>query len=54
MHKFGVSLRLGMMVSRIYRVKQSIWKCFRSMQPYLESLGLCFENWIWKVKRKRQ
>ena len=41
MHDFGVSLRLGMMVSR---VKQSIWKGFGSMEPDLESFGLWLEN----------
>ena len=28
MHDFGVSLRLGMMVFMVSRVKQSILKCF--------------------------
>ena len=50
MHNFGVYLRLGMMV---YRVKQSIGKGFRSLEPDLESFGLLFENWIWKVKKKK-
>ena len=35
------------------RVKQSIWKDFKSMEPYLESFGLWLENWIWKVKKRR-
>ena len=43
MHDFGVSLRLGMMVSS---VKQSIRKGFESMEPDLESFGLLLENWI--------
>ena len=33
-----------MMVCMVYRVKQSIWKCFRSMEPDLESFGLWLEN----------
>ena len=44
MHDFGVSLRLGKMVCMVCRVKQSIWKCFRSMEPYLESFRLWLEN----------
>ena len=44
MHEFGVSLRLGMMVCMVYSVKQSIWKCFKSMEPDLESFGLWLEN----------
>ena len=44
MHDFGVSLRLGMMVSMVFRVKQSIWKNFGSMEPDLESFGLWLEN----------
>ena len=53
MHEFGVSLRLGMMVCMVSRVKQSKWKGFRSMEPDLESFGLWLENWIWKVKKRR-
>ena len=53
MQDFGVSLRLGMMVFMVYRVKQSIWKGFRSMEPNLESFGLRLENWIWKVKKEK-
>ena len=53
MHDFGVSLRLGMMVSRVSRVTQSIWKGFGSMEPDLESFGLWLKNWIWKVKMGR-
>ena len=44
MREFRVSLKLGMMVCMVSRVKQSIWKCFRSMKPDLESLGLWLEN----------
>ena len=46
MHDFGVSLRLGMMVSMVYNVKQMIWKGFGSMEPYLESFGLRFKIWL--------
>ena len=53
MHEFGFSLRLGMMVFMISRMKQSIWKRFRSMVQDLESFGLWLENWIRKVKKRR-
>ena len=53
MHYFEVSLRFGMMISMVFRVKQSIWKDFRSMEPDLESFVLWLENWIWKTKKKR-
>ena len=42
-----------MMVFIVPRVKQSIWKGFKSMKPDLESFGLWLENWIWKVKKRR-
>ena len=42
-----------MMVFIVPRVKQSIWKGFRSIKPNLESFGLWLENWIWKVKKRR-
>ena len=35
MDDFGVSLRLGMMDFMVSRVKQGIWKGFRSMEPDL-------------------
>ena len=35
MYKFGVSLRLEMMVFMVYRVKQSTWTNFISMEPDL-------------------
>ena len=35
MYKFGVSLRLEMMIFMVYRVKQSMWKKFISMEPDL-------------------
>ena len=44
MLEFGVSLRLGMMVCMVSRVKQSIWKGFRSMELDFESFGLWLEN----------
>ena len=53
MHEFAVSLRLEMMIFMVSRVKQSIWKEFRSMEQDLESFGLWLENWIWKVKKRR-
>ena len=37
-----------MMVFMVSRVKQSIWKGFRSMEQDLESFGLWLENWLWK------
>ena len=46
MHDFKVSLRLDMMVFMVSRVKQSKWKCFRSMKSDLESSRLWLENWI--------
>ena len=48
MHDFRVSLRLGMMLFMVSRVKKSIWKCFRSMEQDLESFGLKLKNWFWK------
>ena len=42
-----------MMVFIVPRVKQSISKSFRSMEPDLESFGLWLENWIWKIKKRR-
>ena len=53
MQDFRVSLRLGMIILRVFRVKQSIWKGFKSMEPKFESFGLWLENWIWKVKKRR-
>ena len=52
MHEFGVSLRLGKMVCMVYRVKQSIWKCFRSIELDLESFGLRLKIWLWKGERE--
>ena len=42
-----------MMFCMVSRVKQSIWKCFRSMEPDLGSFGLWLDNLIWKVKKRR-
>ena len=39
MHEFGVSLRFWMMVFMVSRVKQSIWKGFRSMEHDFEGFG---------------
>ena len=36
------------MVFMVSRVKQSVWKGFRSMEQDLESFGLWLENWLWK------
>ena len=52
MHKFEVSLRLRKMVCMVSRVKQSIWKGFRSMELDLESFGLRLKIWLWKGERK--
>ena len=54
MHDFGSFLRLGMMVFMVFRVKQSIWKCFRSMELDLEIFGLRLKNGLWKVKQKQE
>ena len=40
MHDFRVFLRLEMMVSIVFRVKQSTWKSFKSTELYLEIFGL--------------
>ena len=40
MHEFGVSIRLMKMVCMVYRVNQSIWKGFRSMEQKLKNFGL--------------
>ena len=53
MYKFGASQRLGMMVFMVSRMKQSIWKGFKSMEQDLESFGLWLENWILKVKKRK-
>ena len=52
MHEFEVSLRLEKMVCMVSRVKQSIWKCFRSMELDLESFGLMLKIWLWKGERE--
>ena len=52
MHDFGVSLRLEMMVFMVSRMKQSIWKKFRSMEQNLESFGLRLKIGNGKVKVK--
>ena len=52
MHEFGVSLRLGKMVCMVSRVKQSIWKGFRSMKLDLENFGLRLKIWLWKGERE--
>ena len=46
MHEFGISLRLGKMVCMVSRVKQSIWKGFRSMELDLESFRLRLKIWL--------
>ena len=52
MHEFGVSLRLGKMVSMVSRMKQIIWKGFRSMELDLKSFGLRLKIWLWKGERE--
>ena len=52
MHDFRVSLRLWMMVFRVSRVKQNIWKSFRSMKQELESFWLRLKKWLYKVKKR--
>ena len=39
MHEFGVSLRIWKMICMVSRVKQSIWKSFRSMELDWKVLG---------------
>ena len=36
----------------VYRVKQSIWKGFRSMELDFESFRLRFKFWLWKGERE--
>ena len=45
MQEFGVFIRLWKMVCMVSRVKQSIWKGFRSMELDLESFGLRLKFW---------
>ena len=52
MHKFGISLRLWKMVCKVFRVKQNIWKGFRSMELDFESFGLRLKFWLWKGERE--
>ena len=52
MNEFGVSLRLGKMVCMVSRVKQSIWKGFRSMELDMESFRLRLKFWLWKCERE--
>ena len=40
MYEFGASQMLGVMIFLVSRMKQSIWKGFRSMKQDLESFGL--------------
>ena len=40
MYEFGASQMLGVMIFLVSRMKQSIWKGFRSMEQDLESFGL--------------
>ena len=52
MNEFGVSQRLGKMVCMVSRVKQNIWKGFKSMELDLESFGLRLKLWLWKGERE--
>ena len=52
MYEFGVSLRLGVMVFMVFLVKESIWKCFKSMELNLESFGLRLKIWLQKGERE--
>ena len=45
-YEFEVSLRLEEMVCMVYRVKQSIWKSFRSIELDLEIFGLRLKIWL--------
>ena len=47
MHELGISLRLGMMVFMVFRIKQGFWK----EQDY-ESFGLRLKIGYGKVKEK--
>ena len=46
MHRLKVSLRLGKMVCMVSKVKQSICKCFKSMELDFESFGLRLKIWL--------
>ena len=37
-----------MMIFKVFRMKQSIWDGFRSMEPNLERFGLGLNNLLWK------
>ena len=52
MHEFWVSLRLGMMIFMVSRVKQGFWKGFRGMEYDLESFGLNLKILLWKCERE--
>ena len=41
-----------MMIFIVPRVKQSIWKCFRSMEPDLESWGCGWRIGFGKLKKE--
>ena len=41
------------MVFIIPKVKQCIWKGFRSIELDLKSFGLRLKNGLWKVKKKK-
>ena len=42
-----------MMVFIVSRVKQSIWKGFRSMELDLESFGLRLKKWVMDMLKRR-
>ena len=50
MHDFRVSIRLGMMIFMVSRMKQNIWKDFISMKQDMESFGLRLKISYGKVK----
>ena len=41
-----------MMICMVSKVKQSIWKGFRSMEQDLENFGLKLKIWLWKDERE--
>ena len=46
MYEFRAFLRLGMMVFMVSMVKESIWKCFRSLELDLKHFGLRVKFWL--------
>ena len=41
-----------MMICMVSKVKQSIWKGFKSMEQDFENFGLRLKIWLWKGERE--